>query len=148
MGVGTLEFRQLAHTNRHLRQARGRLAQQTIRGQPGRRGPLLHILPQTNIHRVVVLRDIPINIIQPPIAHLNVDLAMEQQLKKAYKRRYHRGARTALQESQQSKAYHPRSDMPMRRAATLILGLHHPLIHDEPAIPQRSAEENQIHRTK
>ena len=50
-----------------------------MRGKPGRRTPALDILPQSDINGIVILRNIPIDVIQTTVADLNVNLAAEDQ---------------------------------------------------------------------
>ena len=51
----------------------------------GRGGPL-HILPQPHIDGVMVLADIPVDVVEPPVAHLDVDLTAEYEFQEADER--------------------------------------------------------------
>ena len=59
------------HTDCHLRQARARLAKKPIRRKPGSVGILLHILAQTYINGIMILRHIPIDVVKAAIAYLD-----------------------------------------------------------------------------
>ena len=123
----------MRHTDGNLWQARAALAQEAIRGQPGRGGALLHILPQANIDGIVVLGYVAVDVVQAAVADLHVDLAAEQHTQEVHEGRYHFGARATLEPCQAPHGYHPGRDMPVRRTAALVLRLEAPLeYHEEP----------------
>jgi hypothetical protein len=97
VSVRPIELRQLRHTNCHLGYARSALANQPIGGKPRAASILLHVLAEPYIHRIMVLRHIPIDIVEPSIADLNIDLAMEKQVQEPHKSRYHCCSSTSLQ---------------------------------------------------
>ena len=97
MGVGPLKFRQLRHTDRHFRQARAALAEQAIRGQPGAVCILLRILAEPHVDGIMVLRHIPVDVVQTAIADLNVDLAVEERGDELDEGRYNASAGAPLQ---------------------------------------------------
>ena len=47
--------------------------------KPGRRIPALDILPQSDIDGIVILRDIPFDVIQTTVADLNINLTAKYQ---------------------------------------------------------------------
>ena len=77
MRVRPIELRRGRHAKGYLWNARRTLVEEPIRGKPGRRISALDILPQTDIDGIVILRDIPIDVVQSAVAHLNVNLAAE-----------------------------------------------------------------------
>lgn len=97
MCIRPLELTELRHTDGNLRDGGGALRQNSIRGKPGCRGTPLLILAHANIHCVVVLRYIPIDLVQASIANLDVNLALKYSFLQAHKRRYHAVFRIALQ---------------------------------------------------
>ena len=80
MRVGPLEMLELTHTDGNLGYTGTGLAQQPISSQPGTRRSLLHILPQTDIHGIMVLRYITIDVVQPAIPNLHIDCTLEYEL--------------------------------------------------------------------
>ena len=79
MRVRPLELWRGRHAQGHLGNAGRTLAEESIRGKPGRRISALDILPQSDIDGIVILRNIPINVIQTTVADLNINLAAEDQ---------------------------------------------------------------------
>ena len=77
MRIRPIELRRGRHAQGHLWNTRRTLAEEPIRGKPGRRISALDILPQSDIDGIVILRDIPINVVQSAVADLNVNLAAE-----------------------------------------------------------------------
>ena len=75
--IRPIELRRGRHAQGHLWNTRRTLAEEPIRGKPGRRISALDILPQSDIDGIVILRDIPIDVVQSAVAHLNVNLAAE-----------------------------------------------------------------------
>ena len=79
MRIRPIELRRGRHAQCHLWDTRSTLAEEPIRGKPGRRTPALDILPQSDIDGIVILRNIPIDVIQTSVADLNINLAAEDQ---------------------------------------------------------------------
>ena len=79
MRVRPLELWRGRHTQGHLWNAGRTLAEESIRGKPGRRISALDILPKSDINGIVILRNIPIDVVQSAVAHLNVNLTAEYQ---------------------------------------------------------------------
>ena len=77
MRIRPIELRRGRHAKGYLWNARRTLAEEPIRGKPGRRISALDILPQSDIDGIVILGDIPIDVVQSAVAHLNVNLAAE-----------------------------------------------------------------------
>ena len=75
--IRPIELRRGRHAKGYLWNARRTLAEEPIRGKPGRRISALDILPQSDIDGIVILGDIPIDVVQSAVAHLNVNLAAE-----------------------------------------------------------------------
>ena len=92
MQVGALKLRQLSHTNGNFWNAGAALAEESIRCQPGARSILLDILTEADIHRVVVLGYIAIDVVQTTIANLDIDFAAEYTSKELNEGGYHRSA--------------------------------------------------------
>ena len=78
MTIRPVEFRKLRHANGRLWYAGGALAQKTESGKPGSRAVGAHILPKSDIDSVVILGHITIDIVQSPIADLDIHFTMEQ----------------------------------------------------------------------
>ncbi len=97
VGVRSIKFRQLSQTYGYLWQAGTALAQETIRGQPGGGRVPLHILAQSYVNGVVVLGYIPVDVIQPTVADLDVDFASKEQLEEFDEGRYERGSGATLE---------------------------------------------------
>ena len=79
MRIRPIKLSRGRHAQRHLWNTRSTLAEEPIRGKPGRRTPALDILPQSDIDGIVILRNIPIDVIQTTVADLNINLAAEDQ---------------------------------------------------------------------
>ena len=79
MRIRPIKLSRGRHAQRHLWNTRSTLAEEPIRGKPGRRTPALDILPQSDINGIVILRNIPIDVIQTTVADLNINLAAEDQ---------------------------------------------------------------------
>ena len=79
MRIRPIELRRGRHAQGHLWNTRRTLAEEPIRGKPGRRISALDILPQSDIDGIVILRDIPIDVILTTVADLNINLAAEDQ---------------------------------------------------------------------
>ena len=79
MRIRPIELRRGRHAQCHLWNTRRTLAEEPIRGKPGRRISALDILPQSDIDGIVILRNIPIDVIQTTVADLNINLAAEDQ---------------------------------------------------------------------
>ena len=77
---GRRELCARSHADSHFRDPRRALAQQAERGQPWRRGAFRHVLAQADTHGVVILRHIAVDVVQAPIADLDIDAAAEEQL--------------------------------------------------------------------
>ena len=77
VAVRPIELRQLCHTNSHLGQARAGFRQKTIRRKPWSVGALLHVFAESDVNGVVVLGDIPVDVVQAATTYLHVDLALE-----------------------------------------------------------------------
>ena len=75
MRVRPIELRCGRHAQGHLWNTRRTLAEESIRGEPGRRSSALDILPQSDIDGIVVLRDIAVDVVQAAVADLNVNLS-------------------------------------------------------------------------
>ena len=75
--IRPIELRRGRVAQGHLWNTRRTLAEEPVRGKPGRRISALDILPQSDIGGIVILRDIPIDVVQSAVAHLNVNLAAE-----------------------------------------------------------------------
>ena len=79
MRISPIELRRGRHAQGHLWNTRRTLAEEPIRGKPGRRISALDILSQSDINGIVIVRDIPINVIQSAVADLNINLTAEYQ---------------------------------------------------------------------
>ena len=77
MRIRPIELRRGRHAQGHLWNTRRTLAEEPIRGKPGRRISALDILPQSDIDGIVILRDIPIDVVQSAITDLNDNLTAE-----------------------------------------------------------------------
>ena len=77
MRIRPIEVRRGRHAQCHLWNTRRTLAEEPIRGKPGRRISALDILPQSDIDGIVILRDIPIDVVQSAVTDLNVNLTAE-----------------------------------------------------------------------
>ena len=88
MSIRTLELRKLRHAYGHLRQTGRGLAQQSIRSQPRRSRISLHILPKTDVHRIVIFGYVSIDVIQSAVPNLNINFALEYALQKSHERRH------------------------------------------------------------
>ena len=79
MRIRPIKLSRGRHAQRHLWNTRSTLAEEPIRGKPGRRTPALDILPQSDIDGIVILRNIPIDVIQTTAADLTINLTAEDQ---------------------------------------------------------------------
>ena len=77
--IRPIELRRGRHAQGHLWNTRRTLAEEPIRGKPGRRISALDILPQSDIDGIVILRNIPIDVIQTTVDDLNINLTAEDQ---------------------------------------------------------------------
>ena len=74
MRIRAIGLRRGRHAQCHLWNTRRTLAEEPIRGKPGRRISALDILPQSDIDGIMIFRDIPIDVVQSAVTDLNVNL--------------------------------------------------------------------------
>ena len=127
MPVRTLPLRELRHADGNLRDTRRGLGEEPIRSEPRRRRTRLCILPQAHIHGVMIFGDIPVDVVQTSIPHLDINLAPEECGKEFDKGRYHLGTGATSKTRQYTMAKDPGGNVPMRRPTALVLCLHDPL---------------------
>ena len=72
MRIRTLPLGELGQTDGDLWDTGRTVAEQPIRSNPWSRGPLLRILTEANVDRVVILRNIPVDVIQAAVADLMI----------------------------------------------------------------------------
>ena len=77
MRIRPIELRRGRHAQCHLWNTRRTLAEEPIRGKPGRRISALDIIPQSDIDGIVILRDIPIDVVRSAVADLSINLTAE-----------------------------------------------------------------------
>ena len=70
MRVRALPLGELGQTDGDLWDTGRTVAEQAIRSKPWSRGLLLRILTEANVDRVVILGDIPVDVIQAAVADL------------------------------------------------------------------------------
>ena len=87
MGIGALEFTRLRHTQGNLGYGRTAIGQKSIRSKPGRCSTFLLVLAHTHIDGIMVLGNIPVDIIEAPVAHMHIDFAPEYSLQEGYESR-------------------------------------------------------------
>ena len=90
----------------------------------------------------MILGNIPIDVVKPPIANLHVDLAHKKHTEKANKYACHGRASSSLQPVQKSKTYDPCCNVPMRCPTTLILRLADILKDLEEPVPEAIGKEH------
>ena len=72
-----LPLRELREANGNLWNTGRTFGEQSIRCKPRGGGILLGILAEPNINSVVVFGDIPVDVVEAPVADLHVNLALE-----------------------------------------------------------------------
>ncbi len=135
LSEGLVHLGTARQTQIRLRATGHALPQQSIRRQPLRRGTRVHILAKAVINGIVVLGDVAIDIIEPAVPHLHVDLAPEEQRQEAHEFRYDSGASSPSETGQKHKADTPARNVPMRSAPALILRAHDPFLDNDEFMP-------------
>ena len=85
MIIRVLELCEAGHTKGDFWNTRRTFGQESESRQPGCGVGCLHILPKTNIHRVMILRHIPVDVVQSVVAHQDVEFTSEYELQEAHK---------------------------------------------------------------
>ena len=78
MGIRTFRLRQLGHTNGHFRDARTALAHEAVSSEPAGCAAGLHILSESNIDSVMVLGYVAVEIIEPAVTNLHINLPVKK----------------------------------------------------------------------
>ena len=89
MRVGALELGKLCVSYGDLRYTRTTLAKKPVRCKPWSGGICLHILAKTNINGIMIFGYITVDVVEPAVADLDIDIASEYQFKETYIWRYH-----------------------------------------------------------
>ena len=89
MRVRAVELGELCVPYGDLRDTRTALAKETVCCKPWGNGTLLDILAKSDIDGIVIFGYITIDVIEPAVANLNVDVASEYHFKETHKWRYH-----------------------------------------------------------
>ena len=84
MGVRALELGELCISYGNLRDTRTALAKETVCCKPWGSGTLLNILAKSDIDGIVIFRYITIDVVEPAVANLHIDVASEYHFKKTH----------------------------------------------------------------
>ena len=79
----------------------------------------------------MILRDITIDVVEAAITHLHINFRIEEHGEELHEGAPYLLARVTDQETQICVTHHPRSDMPVRSAPALVLGLDDVLVDSE-----------------
>ena len=78
MRIRPLKFRQRRHLDRNFWYTRRLLRKQSVRRQPGSSVASLHVLAKADVDRIVILRDITIDIVEAVIANLRINFSIKR----------------------------------------------------------------------
>jgi len=81
MQVGALELGKLCVSYGDLRYTRTTLAQKTVRRKPWSGGICLHILAKSDINGIMIFGYITVDVVEPAVANLDIDIASEYHVK-------------------------------------------------------------------